>query len=79
MHVFRVTLKGRDEKGAFSYVDLPTSPETSLVVFSQAVKAGGGVCNEAVAIPYENILYVARMDVTEPTGIYSPARGSRDH
>ena len=43
--------------------------------FARAIKIEQGVCNEAVAIPYENILYAFRTNV-EDTGINAPAAGS---
>ena len=75
MHVFRVVLKDKNKDGGSTYVDLPTSPEVSLVQFARAIKIEQGVCNEAVAIPYENILYAFRTNV-EDTGINAPAAGS---
>lgn len=76
MHVFRVTLKEKNAQGGFVHVDLNATPETSLTAFGQAIKAQGGVCNEYVAVPYENILFVLRMDVPDPEGINAPAMGS---
>ena len=76
MHVFRVVLKNKNDAGGQTHVDLNSTPETSLVSFAQAIKAQGGVCNEFVAVPYDNILFVLRLDVPDPTGINAPAQGS---
>jgi hypothetical protein len=76
MHVFRIILKERNKDGAQTFVDLAATPETSLVTFGQAIKAQGGVCNEMVAVPYENILFVIRMNVPGPEGINAPVMGS---
>ena len=75
MHVFRVVLKDKNKDGGQQSVDLAASPEHSLTAFAQAIKAQGGVANEAVVIPYENILFVLRMDLPD-TGINAPAAGS---
>ena len=75
MHVFRIVLKDKTKEGDNGFLDLIATPETSLVNFSQSVKASGGVCNEGLAVPYENILFVQRLDIPDPEGINAPAMG----
>ena len=75
MHIFRITLKERNDKNGFVYADLPVDAHVSLVNFAQAIKAQGGVCNENLAIPYENILMVHRV-VQGGSGIDAPVMGS---
>ena len=77
MHVFRIILKDKNPQGGNNCYDLPCPPETSLVQFALSTKAQSGVVNEAVAIPFENILLVFRAEVDDvEAGIHAPAMGS---
>ena len=76
MQIFRMVLKDKAEGPKNTFIDVTVIEGQSLPTFSQMIKSHGGFANDTVAVPYENILLVMRLDVEDPLGIDAPTAGS---